>query len=90
MQQNLEKRIAALERANPPDDDLTIIRHIVTPGKLDATINRIRANDGQLWKRLPGELEQTLIDRAAKGVKRNQWHAAILLTDDGDLSHADH
>jgi hypothetical protein len=89
MQQNL-KRIAALERANPPDDDLTIIRHIVTPGNLDAALNRIRADDGQLWNRLPGETEQTLIDRAAKGVKRNQWHAAILLTDDGEVSHADY
>ncbi len=90
MQQNLEKRIATLERARPPDDDLTIIRHIVTPGELDAAINRIRAADGQLWARLPCETDQTFIDRAAKAVKRNQWRAAILLTDDGAVSHAEH
>lgn len=80
--QNLEKRIAALEVANPPADDMTIILRLVSPGQLDAEIYRLRADDGELWTRHPGETEQDLIDRASLEVKRNPWGFARLITND--------
>lgn len=78
--QNLEKRIAALEQANPPAQELTIIRRIVVPGHLDAQVCRLRADNGQLWTRQPGETEQGLIERATSEVERNQSGAALLLS----------
>lgn len=76
--QNLEKRIAALEAANPTAADFTIIRRIVSPGQLDAEIYRLRDDDGNEWKRQTGETEQALIDRASFEVRRNSWGVASL------------
>lgn len=78
----LEKRIAALEQANPPADEMTLIRRFVSPGNLDAETYRLRADDGQLWERLPGETEQALIDRASQEVKRNEWGVGSLASED--------
>ena len=80
--QNIEKRISALEATSAPADDMTIIRRIVRPGHLDAEIHRLRADDGAIWERLPGETERELIDLATLEVKRNPWGVASLVTDD--------
>lgn len=83
--QTFERRIAALEQANPPADDFTIIRRIVSPGHLDAEIYSLRADDGTLWTRQPGETEQGLIDRASKEVKRTPWGVASLVAEDAEV-----
>ena len=88
--QTFERRLAALEQANPPADELTIIRRMVSPGHLDAEIYRLRADDGTLWTRQPGETEQGLIDRASKEVKRTPWGVASLITDDAEVCRAEH
>lgn len=88
--QNLEKRIAVLESANPPADEITIIRRFVSPGHFDAEIYRLRDDDGKLWTRQPDEAEQELIDRASLEVKRSPWGIASLTADDAEVSHADH
>jgi hypothetical protein len=80
--QTFERRIAALEQANPPAQELTIIRRIVVPGHLDAQVCRLRADNGQLWTRQPGETEQGLIERASQEVSRPEWGAARLVTAD--------
>ena len=49
---NLETRIAALETVSPPDD-LTIIRHYVSPGHLDDEIFCLCDDDGNQWTRQP-------------------------------------
>jgi hypothetical protein len=77
--QSLDKRITALEAANPTADALTLIRRIVSPGHLDWEITRLRDDDGNEWTRQPGETEQELIDRATKEVKRTQWGVASLI-----------
>lgn len=87
---NLEKRIAALEATKAPADDFTIIRRYVTPGHLDGEIFSLRADEGKLWTRQPGETEQALIDRATLEVKRTAWGVAILTADDAEVPHADH
>ena len=79
---NLEKRIAALEATTMPADDLTIIRHYVSPGYLNAEIHRLRDDDGKLWTRQPRETEQELIDRATLEVKRTVWGIASLIAND--------
>ena len=75
---NLEKRIAALEATTVPADDLTIIRHYVSPGHLDDEIFCLCDDDGNQWTRLPNETEQELKNRAITEVKRNAWGVAIL------------
>jgi hypothetical protein len=85
----LEKRLAALESANPPANELTIIRRIVSPGHLDAEIHRLRGDDGELWTRKHGETEQELIDRASLEAKRSPWGVARLIGDDGVVAQTD-
>jgi len=80
--QTIERRIAALEQANPPADEMTLIRRFVSPGHLHAETYRLRADDGQIWERLPGETEQAFTERASKEVKRNEWGIGCLSTDD--------
>ena len=87
---NLEKRIAALEAATPPAADLTIIRHYVRPGHLDAEIYRLRDDDDRVWTRQPNETEQELIDRASLEVKRNSWGVACLTADAGEVQLVKH
>lgn len=87
---NIERRIAALEAANPPADDMTIIRRFVSVGQLDAEIYRLKDDEGKLWTRQAGETEQELLDRATLEVKRNPWGIASLTADDAEVSHADH
>ena len=80
--QTFERRIAALELAEVPDDQLTIIRRFVTPGQLDAEIYRLKSDDGDLWEREDDETEQELIARATLAVRRNDWGVASLSSDD--------
>jgi hypothetical protein len=82
--QGTENRIAALEQANPPREELTIIRHFVSPGHVNDEILRICGDGGQLWERLPGETEKELFDRAKREVKRNELGIAQLSADDGE------
>ena len=82
--QALERRISALEKASPPDDNLTIIRRFVSPGEVDAEIQGLSAIDGQHWTRHPGETERELIDRASREVKRTPWGFACLTAQNGE------
>jgi len=77
--QNLEKRIACLEQANPPAKVLTIIRLIVGTGQLIGEVCRLRGDDKEMWARLPGETERELIDRATLEVKRSPRGVARLI-----------
>ena len=80
--QALERRISALEKANPPDDGLTVIRRFVSADHVEAEIQRLSANDGQHWTRHPGETERELIDRASSEVKRTLQGFACLTAHD--------
>jgi len=88
--QTLQRRIAALESANPPDENLTITRRIVSPGHLDAEIFRLRSGAGEAWERLPGETEQKFVDRASREVKRSACGVARLVSGDGEACHVEH
>ena len=80
MPASLERRLSALESANPPADGKTFVIRFVSPGHLDAEIHSLHDDDGTLWTRQNGETEQMLIDRASKQAKRNPWGFARLLT----------
>ncbi len=89
MQRNLETRIVALERVQPDTEPMTIIRRIVSPGNLHPDYSHIRADDGQVWARLPDESEQDFTDRASREVKRNAWNNAQLIASEAkEPSHA--
>ena len=76
--QTLERRVCALEQANPSTAVNTIIVRFLSPADLEAEIHSLRAGDGELWARLPGETEQELIDRASGEVTRNGTGFAML------------
>ncbi len=78
--QSLERRVCALEQASPAPDGLVIIRRFVSPGHLNAEIQRLQSDTGERWERQPGESEQAFIDRASGEAKRNQWGVASLST----------
>lgn len=86
--QTLQKRIAALESVNPPDENLTIIRRIVWPGHLDAEIDHIRDDDGNEWTRHPSETEAAFTDRATRETQPNEWGVKSLIATNMELDHA--
>lgn len=88
--QNLEKRVAALETMEAPAEELTIIRRIVWPGHLDAEIDHIRADDGNLWTRQPGETEAAFTDRATSETQPNKSGVKYLMATNTELEHANH
>jgi hypothetical protein len=86
----IEQRLLKLETANPPTDELTIIRRIVWPGHLDAELDRIRDDTGQEWTRQPGESETTFTERAANETQPNKWGVKSLIATNTELEHASH
>ena len=82
--QNLEKRIAELEKGASMDEGpLTIVIRPLAPGNLDEEVQALRAQNGsQRWTRQPGETEQELIDRASREVTRNGPGCALLMAGD--------
>lgn len=66
---NLEKRIAALEATTSTADDLTIIRHFVSPEHLDDETFCLCDSNNNQWTRQPNDTEQELKDRATTEVK---------------------
>lgn len=79
---NLEKRIEALEQAQPEGDTLrTLIVKFVEPGHLDEPINHLSSRHGETWARLDAEPEQEFQDRASQKVQRSPWGGALLLAD---------
>lgn len=91
----LERRISALEQASPHNEQLTIIRRILSPGRLDAEIHRISSRGGdQQWLREPGESERAVLDRAIREVQRNAKGFAVVTAWPGqalsEVNHAVH
>lgn len=84
----IERRIAALELKRPNTEPMTIILRIVSPGNLQPHYNHIRADDGEVWTRQPGETEQGFTDRASREVKRNQRGIARIILN--EVHHASH
>ncbi|MCP5263643.1 MAG: hypothetical protein H6929_20020 [Rhodoferax sp.] len=76
----LERRLFALEQANPVDRIDAIIHRIVTPGELDAEATMAREIDGAgEWRRLADESEDDLIDRALREIPRRPGGVARLI-----------
>ena len=79
--QNLERRIAELEKAGAVNDwPSTIIIRSMTPGNLELEMQEMHDSKGsQQWTRQPGEDEQEFIDRASREVKRDGPRCALLI-----------
>jgi hypothetical protein len=88
--QNLEKRIAALEKAMPTTEGLTIVRTIVSPGHLDAEIDHIRDDYGNEWTRRPEETEDAFTERATAETTANAYGVKSLVASNSELHHAGH
>ena len=87
--QKLEKRIAALESANPAAGfPKTIIIRIVEPVNLTPDYNHMSAEDGTVWTRRTGEDAQDFEDRARREVVRNERGMARLVAK--EVRHAKH
>ena len=88
--QATERRIVALETANPPAKELTIVRRIVWPGHLEAEIDHIRDAAGQEWTRQKGESETRFSERAANETQANKSGIKRLIATTRGLEHANH
>ena len=79
--QNLERRIAELEKAGSTGGGpTTIIIRCLTRGNLEVEIQELHdSKGGQQWRRQPGEAEQEFIDRATREVKRDGPSCALLM-----------
>ena len=80
--QNLDKRIASLEQANPDNGfPKTIFITFLSPGDTKPDIRKLGCTHGdgvrQEWERGPNESEQEFKDRASKEVPRNAGDIAM-------------
>jgi hypothetical protein len=81
--QTIERRIAALEQANPANKFVkTIIITFPTPGEPKRELYGLRSSPGkdecQEWTREPHETEQEFTDHANKEAKRSNCGVALL------------
>ena len=81
--QSLEKRITALEQANPNDGfPKTIFILFVQPGAAACDIHKLNSSPSgaarQEWLREPNESEQEFKDRASREVTRSAGDMAML------------
>ena len=85
----LQSRLKSLEPLAPPADGLTIIRRIISPGRLDAEIDHIRDDAGNEWARKqPGETEAAFTDRAISEAQPNKWGIRCLIASNMELTNA--
>ena len=62
---NIRSRVEKLESSTDTGEPIIIVRHIVTPGRLNAPIAQIRTDDGQVFVREPMEDAGAFKQRAA-------------------------
>jgi hypothetical protein len=78
----LEKRLEALEASAPPIVGRVTIVTFVKPGRVEWELRRIctalAADEGQQWKREPGETERELRERATREAPRDAYGASLL------------
>ncbi len=83
---SLEKRISALEQANPTDGDKTIFILFQPAGEPATETHKLRASltDSvcQHWTREPQETEEAFKQRASREVKRSPDGVAFLFKTD--------
>lgn len=75
--QTLNKRLSALEQANPTNNGPMFI-HLVGLDTTDSEIERI-TKGGQEWQRQPGESQEALKDRALQVASPNPHGAMVFL-----------
>lgn len=83
--QNLDKRIAALEKSAPVADKVLCII-LVGMGEVGMEITHIHDNFGNEWNRLPDETEEDFKERASKETPRVGPRLPIIF---GQMSHPD-
>ena len=74
----LERRVAALERADFSSDGMVLIVRFVAPGLPTDGISRLDGPAGESWYLLPGESQKAFIDRATNETQRNPFGVALL------------
>lgn len=81
--QALERRIDALEKAEPIHQDKTIIIRYDVPGNLGRDILKLEndpaAKQRQSWERAEGESKEDFIKRAKRELIRNKHGVGMLL-----------
>ena len=81
--QTLERRIAELEKATPSAGGIDLIITRIIPDDPNAEMQHAQGDNGECWRRQPGESEREFLDRAAGEVKqRNAWGIAHLIVSD--------
>ena len=76
--QNLDKRVATLEKKTAPREEITIIRRIVWVGQQGAEIEQLRDEQDNSWSREQSESELEFVERVKTEAFRNQWGVMVL------------
>lgn len=76
--QNLDKRVATLEKKTAPKEEITIIRRIVWVGQQGAEIEQLRDEQDNSWSREQSESELEFVERVKTEAFRNQWGVMVL------------
>lgn len=75
--QNLDKRISALEQAQPQGERVFFI-FLVGMGEVDMELTYIYDNHNNHWNRLPHETESEFRDRAKSETPRKENQTVLL------------
>lgn len=86
MQQNLEKRLSALEKSAPQAGKVIFII-LVGMGEVGMEITHIHDNHGNQWDRRPDETEKAFKDRATSESPRNENRVALLFAQINNVGH---
>lgn len=86
MNQSLEKRLSALEKASPERIEVIFII-LVGMGEVGMEITHIHDNHGNQWNRRPEETEEAFKSRAKSESPRKENQVAMLF---GEISHMGH
>lgn len=74
----LERRVAALERAEFSSYGMVLLVKFMAPGRLAEEISHLDGDTGESWDRLPGESQEALIDRATSEARRSPFGVVLL------------
>jgi hypothetical protein len=86
MQQSLEKRVSALEKASPEGIKVMFII-LVGMGEVGMEITHIHDNYGNQWNRRPEETEEAFKDRATSETPRKENQVAVLFGEISNMGH---
>ena len=77
--ETLKRRVGELENMNLSDENITVIRKVLSPSHLGAPMSFISDSHGGVWVIGPDETERDFIERASNQATRNEFGTVRLI-----------